>query len=76
MHRDADGLGIVIAQSIKFEHCVVLSKHTLFKVLYFILANFKNHTLFILFFNQILFIGLNCLKGSKCSIFILFSLYF
>ena len=32
----------------------VLPKHTLFKVLYFILAKFKNHTLFILFFSQIL----------------------
>ena len=32
----------------------VLPKHTLFKVLYFILAKCKNYTLFILFFSQIL----------------------
>ena len=29
----------------------MLPKHTLFKVLYFILAKFKNYTLFILFFS-------------------------
>ena len=33
----------------------VLPKHTLFKVLYFILAKFKNYTLYILYFNQILY---------------------
>ena len=32
----------------------VLPKHTLFKVLFFILAKFKNYTLFILYFSQIL----------------------
>ena len=32
----------------------VLPKHTLLKVLYFILAKFKNYTLFILYFSQIL----------------------
>ena len=35
-------------------HNTVLPKHTLFKVLYFILAKFKNYTLFLLFFSQIL----------------------
>ena len=33
----------------KRPECSVLPKHTLFKVLYFILAKFKNYTLFILF---------------------------
>ena len=32
----------------------VVPKHTLFKVLYFILAKFKNYNLFINFFSQIL----------------------
>ena len=32
----------------------VLPKHTLFKVLYFILEKLKNYTLFILIFSQIL----------------------
>ena len=42
----------------------VLPKYTLFKVLYFIFANFMNCTLFIYHLNtiEILCIGLNCLK--------------
>ena len=32
----------------------VLPKHTLFKVLYFVLAEFKNYTLLIFFFNHII----------------------
>ena len=47
----------------------VLPKHTLNKVLYFILAKLKDYTLFILYFSQIFkkcfIIGLNCLKGSE-----------
>ena len=33
-------------------YCAVLPKRTLFKVLYFIFAKFKNYTLFILFFQS------------------------
>ena len=34
------------------QHRSVLPKHTLLKVFYFILAKFKNYTLFILFFKS------------------------
>ena len=46
----------------------VLPKHTLFKVLYFILAKLKNYTLFILYFSQILYYRIKVSQRIKSTI--------
>ena len=61
-----------------FSELPVLPKHTLFKVLYFILSKFKIYTLFIPFFSQILkkilYYRKKFSKRIKSHLFILFSL--
>ena len=57
----------------------VWPKHNLFKALYYILAKFKNYTLFYFFFQlnalKILFYRVNLSKRIKSTLFLLFFSY-